>query len=249
MAPSSPAPPPPSPPASTGRSRTYTALATPEPLPFAPGTSILTGSGVVLEGGRLVITNRHVVEGMKRTAVRNGTGYVRQARVVRVSSEDDLALLELSAPFPEGEAMPLSALADPTPGRPAVVMGFPLIGLLGDEQPSLAEGIVSKTIGLNNDPTSFQMTTKLNKGNSGGPVFDRHGTLIGIAIGKLDLAGLMRDQGFMAEDVNFAIKASRALRFIGRGPGGGGTQPTADVPLEDLYQAMLPRVVLIASVK
>jgi len=121
-------------------------------------------------------------------------------------------------------------------------------GLLGDEQPALTEGIVSKTMGLANDPNLFQMSTKLNKGNSGGPVFDRRGRLIGIAVGKLDVAGLYQEKGIMAEDINFAIKASRALGFIAK-PTKAGEPQAAEMSLEDLYQAMLPRVVLITSSK
>ncbi|EME70870.1 trypsin-like serine protease, partial [Paramagnetospirillum caucaseum] len=237
--------PPPAP--AAPRPRTFQALANPDPLPFRPGTQILFGSGIVLEGGRQVITNRHVIEGVRDTAIRNGTGHVRRARIIKVSAEDDLALLELSEPFPEGEAMPISGISEASPGRSAIVMGFPLITVLGDEQPALAEGIVSKMGGIGGEPTSFQMTTKLNQGNSGGPVFDRTGRLIGIAVAKLDTAELRSRSGITAEDVNFAIKSSRVLRFLGRS--GGGKAAGGEMSLEDLYQSMLPRVVLIASTK
>lgn len=238
----------PAPKAAAARPKSFQSLANPEPLPFSPGTPILFGSGIVLEGGRQVITNRHVIEGVRDTAIRNGTGYVRRAKVIRISSEDDLALLELSAPFPEGEAMPLTGISDGSPGRAAIVMGFPLINLLGDEQPALAEGIVSKMSGIGGDQTSFQMTTKLNQGNSGGPVFDRSGRLIGIAVAKLDTVELHKRAGIVAEDVNFAIKSSRVHRFLGQSGSASGSGP-GEMSLEDLYQSMLPRVVLIASTK
>lgn len=245
-----PAPPPPAPQSLSQfpQTRAFQTTATPDPLPFRPGTPILFGSGIVLEGGRMVLTNRHVIEGVHDTAIRNGTGHVRRAHVVKVSREDDLALLQLDAPFPEGDSMPISGIAEPSPGRAAIVMGFPLIMVLGDEQPALAEGIVSKMGGLSGDPSSFQMTTKLNKGNSGGPVFDRSGRLIGIAVSKLDTQDLKEHSGIVAEDVNFAIKASHVLRFLGK-PAGTKAPAGGEMSLEDLYQSMLPRVVLIASEK
>jgi S1-C subfamily serine protease len=225
-----------------------TVLPRPEPLPFAPGSSIMTGSGIVVEGGLQIVTNRHVIAGMNRVAVRNGTGHVRNARVVRVSQDDDLALLEIESSFPEGAATPLADIVEPSPGRQAVVMGFPAIGIFGDEQPALTEGVIAKTIGLGNDPNTFQMTAKINKGNSGGPVFDRRGRLIGITVAKTDVAGIFERQGILLEDMNIGIKAGRVLRFLGR-PATTAPARVSDLDLEDLYQEMLPRVVLIAAQK
>ncbi len=241
-------PPPPPPPRPAPKTIPAAVLAQPEPLPFPPGSPIMTGSGIVLEGGRRIVTNRHVIDGQREIAVRNGSGHVRMARVIRTAPEDDLALLEIDTPFPDNPALPLARIADPAPGRAAVVMGYPLIGILGDEQPALTEGIVAKNAGLANDPKTFQMTAKINRGNSGGPVFDRQGRLIGIAVGKMDTADIVAKGGPMPEDMNFAIKAGRLLAFLGvqqsRDDGAA-----AEIGLEDLYQQMLPRAVLVAGRK
>jgi len=223
------------------------ALAQPEPFPIAPGSPIMTGSGVVLEGGRQIITNRHVVEGITTLYVRNGTGYLRKARIAKVSNEDDLALLEIEKPFPEGAVTPISDIIQPTAGRAAIVMGYPLIGLLGDEQPALTEGIVAKAAGLGNDPNTFQMTTKINKGNSGGPVFDKRGHLLGVAVGKTDNAAIYQKTGTLLEDMNIGIKGGRILAFLGKTATAESAAP--EMSLEDLYQQMLPRAVLIVGQK
>jgi len=223
------------------------ALAQPEPFPIAPGSPIMTGSGVVLEGGRQIITNRHVVEGITTLYVRNGTGYLRKARIAKVSNEDDLALLEIEKPFPEGAVTPISDIIQPTAGRAAIVMGYPLIGLLGDEQPALTEGIVAKAAGLGNDPNTFQMTTKINKGNSGGPVFDKRGHLLGVAVGKTDSAAIYQKTGTLLEDMNIGIKGGRILAFLGKTATAESAAP--EMGLEDLYQQMLPRAVLIVGQK
>jgi S1-C subfamily serine protease len=219
----------------------------PDPLPFAPGSSMMTGSGIVLEGGRLIITNRHVIDGMHSIAVRNGTGHVRNARIVKVSDDDDLALLEIDKPFPEGAVTSISDIVEPATGRAAIVMGFPMIGLLGDEQPALTDGIVAKAVGLGNDPNTFQMTTKINKGNSGGPVFDKRGHLLGVAVGKTDTAGIYQKSGVLIEDMNIGIKGGRILKFLGKSATTEIARP--EMSLEDLYQQMLPRAVLIAAQK
>ena len=237
----SPAPPPPA----ARRVTQSVALARPEPFPIAPGTTIMTGSGIVLEGGLHIITNRHVVEGSKIFYVRNGTGHVRPAHVLRISRDDDLALLEIDTPFPEGAVMPVSDIVDPPPGRSAIVMGYPMINLFGDEQPALTEGIVAKSNGLGDDPNTFQLTAKLNKGNSGGPVFDKRGHLLGVAVGKTDTASIYQKSGTMVEDMNIGIKGGRILGFLGR-PAAAETAPP-EMSLEDLYQEMLPRTVLIVG--
>lgn len=241
------APLPPPPPRPAAKVVQATVLTPPEPLPFPPGSPIMTGSGIVLEGGRRIVTNRHVIDGQREIAVRNGSGHVRMARVVRTAPEDDLALLEIDTPFPDAPALPLSRLADPAPGRAAVVLGYPLIGILGDEQPALTEGIVAKTAGLANDPKTFQITAKINRGNSGGPVFDRQGRLIGIAVGKMDSADIVAKGGPPPEDINFAIKAGRLLAFLGVQP--AGDESGAEMDLEELYRQMLPRAVLVAGRK
>ena len=223
------------------------ALAQPEPFPIAPGSPIMTGSGVVLEGGRQIITNRHVVEGITTLYVRNGTGHVRKARIAKVSNEDDLALLEIDKAFPEGAVTPISDIVQPTAGRAAIVMGYPLISLLGDEQPALTEGIVAKAAGLGNDPNTFQMTTKINKGNSGGPVFDKRGHLLGVAVGKTDSAAIYQKTGTLLEDMNIGIKGGRILAFLGKTATAESAAP--EMGLEDLYQQMLPRAVLIVGQK
>jgi serine protease Do len=223
------------------------ALTQSEPFPFAPGSPIMTGSGVVLEGGRQIITNRHVVEGITTLYVRNGTGHVRKARIAKVSQDDDLALLEIDKPFPEGAVTPISDIVQPTAGRAAIVMGYPLISLLGDEQPALTEGIVAKAAGLGNDPNTFQMTTKINNGNSGGPVFDKRGHLLGVAVGKTDTAEIYQKSGTLMEDMNIGIKGGRILAFLGKTAAAESTTP--EMSLEDLYQQMLPRAVLIVGQK
>ena len=238
----SPAPPPP-----PRKVTQAVALTQPEPFPIAPGSPIMTGSGVVLEGGRMIITNRHVVDGMTSLYVRNGTGYLRKARVAKVSQDDDLALLEIDKPFPEGAVTPISDIIQPAAGRAAIVMGYPLIGLLGDEQPALTEGIVAKAAGLGNDPNTFQMTTKINKGNSGGPVFDKRGHLLGVAVGKTDSAAIYQKTGTLLEDMNIGIKGGRILAFLGKTASAESSPP--EMSLEDLYQQMLPRAVLIVGQK
>ena len=126
-------------------------------------------------------------------------------------------------------------------------MGFPMAGILGWRKPSLTEGVVSKSSGLQDDPGTFLITSKMNKGNSGGPIFDRYGRLIGVAVAKLDTASVYDKKGYLPEDMNIAIKASRLLSFLDRTNNEDGRSSNPQIDLEDLYQEMLAKVVMVAA--
>jgi S1-C subfamily serine protease len=215
-------------------------------FPFPAGVHVTGGSGFVVDSGRKVVTNRHVVEGGKEFAIRTGLGEVIKAKVLSISTTDDLALLELEQALPVERAIRDDAYAKVAPGKAVVVMGFPLWYLLGDNAPSLTNGIISKESGLKDDPSSFQLTAKVNKGSSGGPVFDLSGNVVGITFGKLDTKRIQEEQGFLPEDVNFAIKAERLPRdantHIGMRP-----PPEKELTIEQLYQQMLSKVVMVAT--
>jgi len=223
-------------------------LKRPEPLPLPQGVMLSTGSGFIIDGGRYVITNRHVINKTGKIAIRTGTGEVRTARVIEIAKDDDLALLELSQPFPSSYALNFEEMGDGNAGRSAVVMGFPMAGILGWGEPSLTEGIVSKASGFSDNPKTFLITSKMNKGNSGGPIFDRQGRLIGIAVAKLDTTKIYEKKGNLPEDVNIGIKASRLLNFLNHAGSGNKQSSAPEISLEELYQVMLAKVVLVAAV-
>jgi S1-C subfamily serine protease len=209
---------------------------------------ITGGSGFIVDGGRKIVTNRHVVEGGKEFAVRTGLGEIIKARLLFLSPTDDIAVLELDQPLPASRAIPANAYAKPGVGRNVVVMGYPLWSVLGEGSPSLTNGMVSKRTGLQDDKGTFQLTAKVNKGNSGGPVFDLSGHVVGITVGKLDTKKFQDDQGFIPEDVNFAIHVDRLppianIQLVSNAP------PGPELGTEELYQAMLGKVVMVATYK
>jgi len=224
-------------------------FATPlQQFPFPDGVVITGGSGFVVDGGLKIVTNRHVIEGGKAFAVRTGLGEMITAKVIFVSKTDDLAVLSLDRPLGADRAIPSTAYAKPPVGRNVVVMGYPLWYVLGQGSPSLTNGMVSKRTGLGDDLGTFQLTAKVNKGNSGGPVFDMMGNVVGITVGKLDNKKIQDEQGFTPEDINLAIHVDRlpAIANVSL-----ATREASGVELstEALYQAMLGKVVMVATYK
>ena len=217
-----------------------------QPFPFPPGTQLMTGSGFVIDGGRRVVTNKHVVHGTTEIYVRNSLGDFSRVKVERVSATDDLAILVLDSPFSSERAIAYSQFAPARAGANIAVLGFPLTGVLGSVTPSITNGIVIKDTGMQDDPKTFQLSAKMNKGNSGGAVVDARGKLIGIAVGKLDIVKMMQDDGFLPEDINFAVHVNR-LQSLGVSIQPASVVEAKEMPLEEIYQRFIGSVVMVAA--
>jgi S1-C subfamily serine protease len=216
-------------------------------FPFDKGTPVTGGSGIVIDGGRKVITNRHVIEGGKDFAIKNGLGNMSKAKVIFVSKTDDIAILELTDPFSPENSINDYQFQKARAGSDVVVMGYPLWYVLGTSTPSITNGVVAKGTGVNEDPTNFQLTAKVNKGNSGGPVFDMYGNLIGITQGKLDSEIIKRGDGYAPEDINFAIHIERIAKILNfKKNDSANANKSNPMKPEDLYQTMIGKVVMVA---
>lgn len=217
-----------------------------DPFPVSRNDWIATGSGFIITNGKEVITNRHVIEGALKIYVRNGLGELRRAYIKHVSENDDLAVLSLNENFNSNYALSIPSGLNLRVGMDAIIMGYPLSSVLGDSSPSLTEGIVSKNTGLRDNKGTFILTSKLNKGNSGGPIFSSNGELIGVAVAKLNKTKMMEENDFIPEDVNIGIKISRVREMLKLGNVIDAS--LKKINLVDLYEQKLPSVVMIVSV-
>jgi len=218
-----------------------------EAIRVPQGVSIKTGSGFVIDDGERVVTNAHVIGTAKQLTVRNGIGKVRKARVEAINKEDDLAVLRLETPYPAAWAIPRDRIEEPRPGRSCYVLGYPLSGTLGTTWPALTSGLISRTDGGMGG--YMQITASLNSGNSGGPVVDDQGRLIGIVVAKLDTLKYAEKHGQMPEDVNFAIRPSLLMRLLNtlQQKVSESSPGLARMDAESVYELMLPSVVLVVA--
>lgn len=205
-----------------------------------------TGTGFVVAEGRLV-TNHHVVDGC---GALNGilAGGRRVPLQTQASNrERDLALL--TGPRDIG---PVLAFRDGPPrrGDEVVTYGFPLTGILGSG-PTLTTGEVSALTGLRDDPNTMIISAPVQSGNSGGPLLDRSGNVLGVIVAKLNaLRVAERTGGDLPQNVNIAIQGRVAQDFLRQnGVTPRAASSTAYRPAAEVGEIAHPSTVLIECMK
>jgi hypothetical protein len=160
-----------------------------------------SGTGFAVGNGSSIITNFHVVRDCTSVRIANvGPGQIKM-----VDQRNDIAVIQPDRPI----GGPLRfRTGDPLkPGEEIIVIGFPLRGLLSSA-PTITTGIVSSLAGLRDDRTRFQISAPVQPGNSGGPVLDRAGNVVGMVVSKLNVLRVARMTGDIPQNVNFAIPVS-----------------------------------------
>ena len=225
----------------------FSPKATPDEFIINHPDSIKTGSGFITNNGVWVVTNRHVIEGWKKIQVRNGLGELREVVEVRQDKYLDLAILVLESAYDSGVSQNINDVLDPKTGETVFLMGFPLSNFFGAKHPIISSGIVSSAFGFGESPSQFQITAKMNKGNSGGPVFNRNGQVVGVAVAKLNKKSISESTGVTPEDVNFALKGSEIRRFANLGLIPEQAEVSVPMNAEDIYARKRGAVVVVIN--
>ena len=167
-----------------------------------------TGSGFRITTRGHVLTNAHVVRECAEVRI-------PPKGIVQVAARDnasDLALLQapagtahVSARFRQGRGI--------RPGANILVVGYPLRGLVASGT-NVSTGAVSALVGPGDDRSLIQITAPVQPGNSGGPVLDAGGNVVGVVVGKLDAIKVATSTGDIPQNVNFAVSAGAVRAFL-----------------------------------
>jgi len=183
------------------------------PAPAKPAKiGTMTGTGFVISTSSHVVTNNHVINGCVGDIVGNLTGEAPvKLRKVSGDSTNDLALLQA----PEGTFKTAAVIRDRPvhSGDSVVAIGYPVHGLLTSDF-TVTTGIVNSLSGVANNTRYLQISAAVQPGNSGGPLLDAGGEIVGMVAAKLSLARFLQATGNIPENINFAIKTGAIRDFL-----------------------------------
>jgi S1-C subfamily serine protease len=155
-----------------------------------------------------LLTNAHVVEGCTQVTTAFH-GIEHKGTVIAKDASNDLALIRTDMSSDDVAHLRDGARL----GEDVSVFGFPLSGLLASSG-NFTRGSITAAAGLRDDTRYFQISAPVQPGNSGGPLLDRYGNVVGIVVAKLNALTVATLTDDIAQNVNFAIKASIAESFL-----------------------------------
>ena len=180
-------------------------------MALAQGVATSSGSGFIVSRSGEILTNFPVVKGCSSLTVQIGNDSAEKAELIARDEINDLAIIRISAAISSvgafRESPPIRA------GEHVIALGYPLFGVLASTV-ILSEGVINALAGLHDDSRYIQISAPVQPGNSGGPLLDTSGHIIGIVSGKLDAMLVQNYVGDIPQNVNFAIKSDVAKAFL-----------------------------------
>jgi S1-C subfamily serine protease len=168
-----------------------------------------SGTGFAVSPNGHVVTNNHVIDGCTYVKIHHGGKAIRSTILYR-DPINDLAVLR-------GKFVPTNIFKisrkNPEIMQEVFVAGFPF-GNHVSSSVKVTKGIVSSLTGIGNNVSNIQIDAALQPGNSGGPIFDNKGNVIGVAVAKLDFQKVVKDWGVIPENTNFGIKSNVVVNLL-----------------------------------
>jgi len=180
---------------------------------MANATTAASGFFIMADG--YILTARHAVEKAARVEVihREKT---YPAKVILKDESTDVAILKIEGA--EFTSLPLVSSAMMKAGDSVFTLGFPQVRVQGTEA-KFTEGSISALSGLGGSPRFFQISVPVQPGNSGGPLVNENGEVVGLIVSRLDDVAALMSTGAVPQTVNYALKSSFILPLIESVPG------------------------------
>lgn len=215
-----------------------------------PSESEEIGSGTGwIVGGRYIVTADHVVKDSSTILIYGADKKPRPAKVVLEDAANDVAVLDADIAGSQLASLQL-ATASPALGTRVFTIGFPLIDMLG-VAPKFTAGEVSSLSGLGDDPRSLQVSVPIQPGNSGGPLLNESGEVVGIITSTMVTSAAMADTGTVPQNINYAIKSRYVAGLLQDLKGGlnSRSSDTSAKSFENVVERAKRAVVLVITSK
>jgi len=175
------------------------------------GEWVGNGSGIIISESGYIVTNYHVIDDADEIEVEfilNGELQKLNAEIVQVDKVNDLAILRIfDMNFDGLEDIQYNFKTRSSDvGTKIYAYGYPMALSVMGKEVKITDGIISSKSGFDGDITTYQITAAIQKGNSGGPLFDENGNFIGI-----NSSGIRKD---IADNVAYSIKSNYVLNLI-----------------------------------
>jgi S1-C subfamily serine protease len=181
-----------------------------EPLSVkVQGASVGTGWPTV---SGYVVTSNHVVLGCNQVSVISRLGEELPAQVVLRDQVKDVALLEVSDADKLPPALPL-ANTKPRLGTSVFTIGYPRLHVMG-KTPKLFTGVISSVNGLRDDPASYHTTVPIQPGNSGGPLLNMNGEVVGLVTSMLGLRDKENGNLRLLQNASCVLKIASVKKLL-----------------------------------
>lgn len=162
-----------------------------------------SGSGSIVSSSGHIVTAAHVIKGSSYLEVITPKG-THSATILSVDDANDVALLKVEQTFESH--IPFGRSSEVRLGQTVATIGFPNIGIQG-HSPKVTQGMISGENGVQNDIRMWQISVPIQPGNSGGPLLDEQGRLVGVVVASLSLRAI-QITGSVPQNVNYAIKGA-----------------------------------------
>jgi S1-C subfamily serine protease len=172
---------------------------------------VAAATGFAISNAGHILTNAHVVRGCSDIRVTSPSGDMGPTSIIAIDSVNDLALLRVS-PAPRDIAV-FRGGRGLRQGDTILAVGFPLRSVLAS-QTKLSTGTVTALAGPHDDARYLQISAPIQPGNSGGPLLDTSGNVVGVIVSTLDAVRVVQLTGDIPQNVNFAIHGEVARLFL-----------------------------------
>jgi S1-C subfamily serine protease len=168
------------------------------------GFATSAGTCFVVGPNGMVVTSNHVIENAREIRVTLDDGREATATMEVASAATDLAVLNLDVATPD--YLSLASTRSTQAGEQVFTVGFPTVNLLGAEA-KFTEGSISALSGIRGEASYMQISVPVQPGNSGGPIVNYSGEVLGVVAATAAVEGFYKDTGSLPQNVNWAVKS------------------------------------------